>query len=222
MSFQENGPLKTVPFNFDDEIISRTRNDFVSRVRVYEWPEVAVVIGRGGRQELELNIDTIVEDDITLYKRHGGGCSVVLDPGNLIISVVLPLPGLGGIKRAFSAVCDWLITSLSRCGVEGVQQKGISDLVVGNRKIGGSCIYRTKGLLYYSTTLLVDHQQALVDRYLKHPPREPDYRLGRDHKNFMVSLRSLGLLPNHDSWNSLLQNELSQNLVNLTKRSGFT
>ncbi len=217
-----DGQLVTVPYDFDDELISRTRSDLVSRVRVYGWPDVAVVIGRGGKQDLELMTDSIADDGITLYKRHGGGCSVVLDPGNLIVAAALPIAGLGGIKSAFSAVSCWLISCLSRCGVTNVQQRGVSDLVIDDRKIGGSCVYRTKGLLYYSSTLLVDHRQDLVDRYLKHPPREPYYRRGREHKKFMVSLKELGLVSHSNQWNSLLDNELQSGLPDLAKSTNCT
>ena len=78
------------------------------------------------------------------------------------------------------------------------RQRGVSDLVIGaagarDRKIGGACIYRTRGLLYYSTTLLVGPDLDLVERYLPHPPREPEYREGRGHREFMGSLREMGL-----------------------------
>ncbi len=187
--------LATVPFDLDDEMLMRTRGDYLPRVRVYEPPGVSVVIGRGGHQELELNAANIAADGVTLYRRPGGGCSVVLDPGNLIISVAVPLDGIGGIKTAFAAISDWIITALTVCDVPGVKQRGISDLAIGKRKIGGSCIYRTRGLVYYSTTLLLDPDLDLVDRYLLYPPREPDYREGRSHRKFMGSLMSLHLPP---------------------------
>ena len=212
--------IETISFNFDDEMISRTRCDQVPRVRVYEWSDVSVVIGRGGKQELELEARNIVEDGITLYKRPGGGCSVVLDPGNLIVSVVLPIPGLSGIKSAFASISQWLITALAACAIPDVMQLGVSDLVIGDRKIGGSCVYRTKGLLYYSTTLLVDHDPELVDRYLKHPPREPEYRIQRPHRQFMVSLKDLGLANQPDLLRPLLKEELEKGLITLSLDTG--
>ena len=106
-----------------------------------------------------------------------------------------PLPGVGTIKSAFAAISDWLITALSVCDVPGVKQRGVSDLAIGKRKIGGSCMYRTRGLVYYSTTLLLDPDVALVDRYLLYPPREPDYRASRSHRQFMGSLKALHLPP---------------------------
>ena len=47
--------LPTLPYDLDDDIITRTLDDGWPRVRIYEPTEIAVVIGRGGRQELELN-----------------------------------------------------------------------------------------------------------------------------------------------------------------------
>ncbi len=187
--------LPTVPYDFDDEIIARTKDDGLPRVRVYEPAEVSVVIGRGGKQELELNTGNISDDKVPLYKRSGGGCSVVLDPGNLIISIAAPLPGIGGIKTAFASISDWLITAFKACGVPHVRQRGISDLAIGEKKIGGSCMYRTRDLVYYSTTILLDPDLNLISRYLLHPPREPKYRAGRSHRYFMGSLKAMHLPP---------------------------
>ena len=212
--------LETIPFDFDDDIITRTRCDKITRVHVYNWTDVSVVIGRGGKQDLELMKQNIIKDEITLYKRPGGGCSVVLDPGNLIISVALPLPGLAGIKSAFTALSRWLISALDHCGVPDVRQLGVSDLTIGNRKIGGSCVYRTKDLLYYSTTLLVNHEFGLVGRYLKHPPREPGYRAGRSHDRFMVSLKEMGLVNAPDRWQTDLEIELKKGINQLIEDTG--
>ena len=183
--------LPTIPYDLDDDLLAQTRHDGKPRVRVYQFDHVAVVIGRGGKQELELRTDNIAADGVPLYKRPGGGCSVVLDPGNVIISLALPLPGIGHIKSAFNAITDWVIASLAASGVPDVVQRGVSDLVISERKIGGSCVYRTRGLLYYSTTLLCAQKMPLVDQYLLHPPREPEYRKGRPHESFMGSLYDL-------------------------------
>jgi lipoate-protein ligase A len=191
-----------------------TRGDQQPRVRVYPWEGVAVVIGRGGKQHLELDRAAIAAAGVPLYRRPGGGCAVVLDPGNVIVSVVLPLPGLSGITTAFGAISSWLAEALGQLDLGPVVQRGVSDLVVDDRKIGGSCIYRTRNLLYYSTTLLVQPDLDLVDRYLPHPPREPDYRQGRHHRDFMGRLAwpddSAGLAVR-------LQESLSVSLLSLSE-----
>ena len=85
----------------------------------------------------------------------------------------------------------WLIDALTRIGITGIDQAGICDLVLGERKIGGACLHRRRDLLYYSASLLVNPDVRRAARYLKHPPREPDYRGGRPHTLFMGSLTAL-------------------------------
>jgi lipoate-protein ligase A len=207
--------LATVPYDLDDAMLARTREDQVPRVRVYAPPESAVVIGRGGKQELELDRAAIAADGVRLYKRPGGGCAVVLDAGNLVVSVALGLPGISHIKTTFAKVGDWVIAGLATCGVPGVEQRGVSDLAIGAMKVGGSCVYRTRGLFYYSTTLLVDPDLDLVERYLPHPPREPDYRAGRGHRAFMGSLKGLGLVDDPAGFAVRLRGELEGGLADL-------
>ena len=144
-----------------------------------------VVLGRASKPEIELNADACVEDGVPILRRRGGGCAVVIDPGNAIVAVAMPAKGIGGITEHFSRLSAWVIAGLERAGVIGVYHDGISDLVCDDLKIGGACIYRAKDLLLYSATLLVDPDLDLVERYLKHPPREPEYRRGRSHREFM-------------------------------------
>lgn len=176
------------PYDRDDDLLAEVRRGGRCALRVAPWRGVTVVVGRGGDPAVECRPEVIAADGVPLLRRPGGGCAVVLDEGNVIVSAVLPLPGVGGITSSFAALSGWLIAALAEVGVGGVAQRGVSDLAQGQRKIGGSCVYRTKGLLYYSTSLLADPDLDLVDRYLPHPPREPDYRAGRDHRHFMGPL----------------------------------
>lgn len=175
-------------YDLDDDLIAATRADRMPRARVVRAANIAVVIGRGSKPDVELNIDACLDDAVPVLKRHGGGCSVVLDPGNLIVSLVLPERGFRDHRRNFTCITGWLIEGLATVGVVGVYHDGISDLVIDDRKIGGSCLYCSKDLLYYSSTLLVDPDLKSVGRYLKHPPREPAYRRDRSHTDFMGRL----------------------------------
>ena len=172
----------------DDDLIAAVRGDEVMRMRVRRWGDVEVVIGRGGAAEVELDLEAVAADGVPVRRRRGGGCAVVLDPGNLVVSLVAPLEGVGGVTSAFSACTDWLCRGLAEAGVPDVCGDGVSDLVLADRKVGGSCIYRTQGLVYYSTTLLIAPDLERIERYLLHPPREPEYRRGRRHVDFMGAL----------------------------------
>ena len=50
---------------------------------------------------------------------------------------------------------------------------------------------RKKNLLFYSASILVSADVSLMERYLKHPPREPEYRKGRRHSEFVTNLATL-------------------------------
>ncbi len=180
--------LTLQPYARDASLIAAAHRHLRPSHEVYAHPGVAVVLGRGSRPARELLIPNILADGTPVMQRAGGGCAVVLDPGNVIVSVAWPLPGIGEIRTAFRRISDWVIAGLDAIGVTGVKQRGVSDLALGDRKIGGACIYRTRGMLYYSTTLLVAPDLNLVSRYLQHPPREPAYRRGRSHCDFMGKL----------------------------------
>ena len=176
-------------YNFDDELIQQTIDDCQPRVTVYRMEEAAIVLGRSSKEEEELNVEAVTADGIPVLRRRGGGCAVVLDPGNVIVSVVLPAMGSGKIKEYFSFISDWIIGGLGEAGVPGVERRGISDLAVNDRKIAGASMERKKNYVYYSTSILFDPDVVLMEKYLKHPPREPDYRKGRTHAEFVASLK---------------------------------
>lgn len=188
MTVERVGGLAIGAYDADDALLEAVAARRRPRHRVYRPDRVQVVLGRGSRPERELNMDACREDGVTVLRRHGGGCAVVLDPGNVVVSAVLPATGFAGNKGHFARLTDWLIAGLGEAGIGGLSQRGISDLALGERKIGGACIYRTRELLFYSVTLLVEPRVELIEHYLAHPPREPDYRRGRPHAAFVTSL----------------------------------
>lgn len=205
--------LKVNPYPDDESLISEGKESNRFLVRIYRKSCLEVVLGRGSDPEKELYPAAIHKDTVPVFRRRGGGCSVVLDEGNLVIAVLIPLEGLTRTKEYFQYCTDWVINGLSRSGIDGVYQDGVSDLVMENRKIGGSCVWRTRGLFYYTVSLLVNPNLDLLPLYLKHPPREPEYRQGRSHLEFVTSLERF--LPNDDPVGWLL-NSLKKELTETT------
>ncbi len=181
--------MKIGTYPFDDTLLQAVQADRQRHTLVYVPQEVQVVLGRGSKPEAELHLTACREDGVPVLRRRGGGCAVVLDPGNIVVSVVEHVPGFGQNKAHFRRLSAWLIQGLERLGVTGLEQRGISDLVLGERKIGGASLHRSRERLLYSVSLLVDPDISLIERYLKHPPREPDYRAGRPHRHFLGTLR---------------------------------
>ncbi len=194
--------LPEIPrWNDDDPLVARCRESGRPVVSVRPAPRLEIVLGRGSRPELELNLPAVLADGIPVRRRPGGGCAVVLDPGNLLVTVVLPVPGIGGVRAWFDRVTDWMVECLAACGVSGVARRGVSDLALADRKVSGSALHRSRGIVHYAATLLVEPRVDLVERWLAHPPREPAWRRGRPHREFMgglagrVSPAALAALP---------------------------
>ena len=182
------GELQIRPYDFDEGLIEGVRRDGRPRLRVYGAASEMVVLGRGSRPEVELDLEKCLRDGIDVRRRRGGGCAVWIDRGNVVVSVATVAAGLGQNQRYLAQLTQWMINGLTALGLNGVKRSGICDLVLANRKISGACIYRSRGLLFYSATLLVRPDVSLMMRYLRHPPREPDYREGRSHAEFVTSL----------------------------------
>ena len=72
--------------------------------------------------------------------------------------------------------------------VPGVRHVGISDLALGDRKFSGNSLRAKRRHFLYHGTLLYDFPLSVVGRYLARPPREPEYRGGRGHAEFLVNL----------------------------------
>ncbi|MBN2491983.1 MAG: hypothetical protein JXQ29_14140 [Planctomycetes bacterium] len=175
-------------YDLDRELVEAARRERRARVAVYPYPGVAVVLGRGSDPAVELDLAAVRADGVAVLRRPGGGSAVVLDPGNVIVSVALPTVGFRENAACFDALTRWLIEGLCHLGIAGVHGGGISDLVLDDRKVAGSCIHRCPDSLYYSACLLVQPDIEGIARYLRHPPREPDYRRGRSHAEFLGSL----------------------------------
>ncbi len=175
-------------YAYDDDLMALALRDGKTRVRVYRLSSSAIVLGSGSKAEQELDLGACLHHQVPILRRPGGGCSVLLDPGNVVVSVVTGGMPFGCHHQHFRILTDWLIAGLSHIGIHNVHQDGICDLVLNDRKVGGACLHRRGGLLYYSATLLVAPDMKMVDRLLAYPPREPEYRRGRSHHDFMGSL----------------------------------
>lgn len=195
----------------DNELMRATRIDGRPRMRVYRPDRTRIVLGRGSDPNVELKLDEVTRDRVEVVRRPGGGCAVVLDPGNVIVAVSLPLPGLSETKLWFGRCVSWLVDGLAEMGIAGVSSDGISDLVIGDRKIAGTALYRAKDLLHFGASILVTADLLKIERYLAHPPREPEYRDRRRHLDFVTSLQEAAGVRNAEEFARTLQRTLDIN-----------
>ena len=64
------------------------------------------------------------------------------------------------------------------------------DFVVGDKKIGGNAQAISGGRWLHHTSFLYDYKDDAM-ALLRHPPKTPEYRQGRDHNDFVTRLRTI-------------------------------
>lgn len=161
-------------------------------VRTWMARHPAVVLGSSSRLTEEIDADACRAAGVTVLRRPSGGLSVVLGPGCLMWTVVTPWAGpTPAIAAIHDAVLDPLCAALRADGMD-VVRCGSSDLALrvenSLRKISGNALRVSRGVVLYHGTLLDAFDLDLIGRVLRHPPREPGYRDGRTHADFLANL----------------------------------
>jgi len=169
-------------------------------LRLWESPEPLAVVGRSSRVQAEVNQSICNERDVQILRRSSGGATVVAGPGCLMYAVVLSLetrPELKDIGRAHSFILGRLANAIGPlvADIGAISCKGTSDLVLDDRepgsiarKFSGNSLRVKRTHLLYHGTLLYDFDLSLVESCLKMPPRQPDYREARPHRDFVMNL----------------------------------
>jgi len=159
-------------------------------LRLWEPHEVSVVVGRSSRVSDEVNLDVCHEMGIDVIRRSSGGGTIVAGPGCLMYSLVLSLqhrPSLRALDEAHRVVLGTTAAALDRLA-PGTSMQGTSDLSVNDFKFSGNSMRMKQTHFLYHGTLLHSFPLPLIARLLKRPPREPEYRLGRDHTQFVKNI----------------------------------
>ncbi len=150
--------------------------------------ETCIVLGRSNNAPDSLFTENVIDDAIPVYKRPSGGETVVLSSKMVVLSIVVKQTDFKSGKLYFIDYNTKIISALNDLGIKNLDSRGISDITINNLKILGSSIYQNKFVVFYHAVLNVGESVSLIDKYLKHPTREPDYRKNRSHKDFVTSL----------------------------------
>lgn len=179
-------PMTTI--NLDEDLINRVRGGEKWAYRTWEPDWIAVVLGRSNQAALEVHEARCLEDGVPVIRRRGGGGTVVLSPGMVVISVVIQVDHQLHFQEHFWRINTFIIEALQTLGIAGLSQQGHSDICLGSHKILGSSMYGSRNLLFYTASLMIANDLSLIDRYLRHPSKEPDYRQGRSHQEFLITI----------------------------------
>jgi lipoate---protein ligase len=159
-------------------------------LRLWESPELFVVLGRSSRRAEEVNLEYCARHSVPVLRRCSGGGTVVAGPGCLMYAVVLRFARreqLRQISEAHRFVMERIRSAVERTGTP-CAISGISDLAVGSRKISGNALRSGRHGLLYHGTLLYGMNGETITACLGQPARQPEYRQQRGHAEFVTSL----------------------------------
>lgn len=176
----------------------------------YLWQpdQLYIVLGRSNNVRDALNVQAVLNDNVKVMQRPTGGESVILSPRMIVFSTKFAHKMSKAPLEYFKLINKHLISYLTKLGVKNLSSKGISDLSIGEKKIMGSSMNLKENTLFYHAVLNVSEEISLLSKYLKHPSREPDYRKGRSHDEFVTSLFKEG----YKIENQVITNHISKAL----------
>ncbi|MCA9158747.1 MAG: lipoate--protein ligase family protein [Planctomycetales bacterium] len=160
-------------------------------LRIWQAHSPFVVLGRSSRVDDEVDQACAAEQSVPVLRRVSGGATVVAGPGCMFYALVLSLeqrPHLRMLDVAHQFVMVSLQSALKSL-LPRLEFNGTCDLVVSGRKVSGNSVRLVRDWMLYHGTLLLNMDLSLADRLLKHPPREPEYRGGRSHADFLANLQ---------------------------------
>ncbi|BBH03963.1 light-harvesting chlorophyll-protein complex I subunit A4 [Prunus dulcis] len=136
-----------------------------------------------------LEIDLVLRDQIPVIRRFTGGGTVIVDHNTVFVTFICNTDAVAGLQPYPRPIMSWSSLLYSRVFEgRGDFQLRENDYVFGNRKFGGNAQSITKTRWIHHTSFLWDYEVRNM-AYLRLPKRIPEYRLARDHLEFICCLK---------------------------------
>lgn len=163
-------------------------------LRFWEPDRPFVVVGYANHVAREVDLAACATAGVPVLRRVSGGGTVVQMPGCLNYAVVLRLdraPELATIGGANRFVLDRIGRAVEQASHAKVRVTlcGDTDLACDGRKFAGNAQRRRRQALLVHGALLLTAELDWIDRLLPMPSREPAYRAGRSHREFVMNLQ---------------------------------
>ncbi len=159
-------------------------------LRFWEPSQYFVVVGYANKISHEVHRSFCDFSGIPILRRCTGGGTVLQGPGVLNYSLVLRAQEpLHSIPAANDFILKRHQTALAAILKAPVEMQGHTDLAIGGLKFCGNAQRRKKHFLLFHGSFLLHLDVDLVEKSLLFPSKEPDYRLGRSHSDFLLNLK---------------------------------
>jgi lipoate-protein ligase A len=166
-------------------------NDEIGLLRIWEPENYFVVVGYSNKVAVETDVSACRAKGVPVFRRFSGGGTVLQGPGCLNYSLALNHERVG-LPVALAGSYRFVLERHARlCAAqvsEVVEIQGISDLAVGGLKFSGNAQHRRRVCSLFHGTFLLRFDLGLIEKYLPMPSKQPDYRGGRSHAEFLCNL----------------------------------
>lgn len=170
-------------------------------LRFWEPSAVFVVVGYANSVASEVHVEICERDGIPVLRRVSGGGTVLQAPGCLNYTLILRVdadPALASIDGTNRFILERHCRALGNL-IEGpgprapsggrrVERCGDTDLALDGLKCSGNAQRRRQRALLFHGTFLLQADLGLIERFLPLPSRQPPYRAGRAHRDFLTNL----------------------------------
>jgi lipoate-protein ligase A len=160
-------------------------------LRFWEPREYFVVVGYSNHVSHEVNKAACKRKKVGVYRRCSGGGTVLQGPGCLNYSLILKIDGdksLHTITAANRHIMGRHKDALGSILGRPVQVRGHTDLALDELKFSGNAQRRKRRALIFHGTFLLSFNIAMIEEFLPMPPRQPEYRQGRSHRQFLTNI----------------------------------
>jgi lipoate-protein ligase A len=161
-------------------------------LRFWESPSCFIVVGYANKVAEETRLNECEKSAVPILRRCTGGGSVVQGPGCLNYSLILPIAAVADVPATITGT-NRFVMERNRAACQSlvgrrVEVGGHTDLVVDGRKFSGNSQRRRREWFLFHGTFLYHFDLSLLERWLRPPPRQPEYRQHRSHAEFVTQL----------------------------------
>ncbi|KAK1373366.1 BPL/LPL catalytic domain-containing protein [Heracleum sosnowskyi] len=148
-----------------------------------------IVMGVSGKPAELLEVDSVLRDKVPVIRRFTGGGTVIVDTGTIFVTFICNKDDVPAVQSYPRPIMSWSSILYSKV-FEGVGDFILreNDYAFGSRKFGGNAQSITKNRWIHHTSFLWDYEINNM-AYLKLPKRAPEYRLARNHLDFICCMK---------------------------------
>ncbi|KAL6859366.1 hypothetical protein ACP4OV_017625 [Aristida adscensionis] len=162
-----------------------------------------IVMGVSGRVSELVEIQPVLRDRVPVVRRFSGGGTVIVDQGTVFVTLICNKAAVTGLQPFPRDIMSWTGKLYGKVfdgyGEFHLRENGMPQLntvidirykyyAFNHHKFGGNAQSITKNRWVHHTSFLWDYDVKNME-YLKIPKRAPEYRLARNHTDFLCRMK---------------------------------